>query len=298
MRHATDVDPEEERFLRDFEAPLAAIRERGAKCPEPSLIMGLRAGVLPEDLAAQVAGHVDGCSLCQTLARDLASDELSRPTPEESARIRRAVFAATGLDRRRPSFSLWSWSLRAVPAVAVLAVVIAGTVWLRRAGEQVAPPAPPPAVHARLDRHPALPLVKASVRLPLSAALVWRGQASPSGPRYLEDLGRALEPYRSDDFAEAARRLEALSSKYDEPEAHFYLGVSRLFLDRDAEALASLLEARRLAPSGPLAADVGWYLAIAYGRAGRYDALRSELRALCGAAGERQHDACAALQDH
>ena len=83
-------------------------------------------------------------------------------------------------------------------------------------------------------------MVKAPLKLPLAAALVVRGEADLSGRRYLTELGRALDAYRSGQFEKAAQKLESLAARYPKAvEPVFYLGVTRLLLDQTAGSVGS-----------------------------------------------------------
>jgi thioredoxin-like negative regulator of GroEL len=91
--------------------------------------------------------------------------------------------------------------------------------------------------------------------------------------------------------------MEALSMKYPKSvEPYYYLGVSRLLLNENESAVRSLDAARALADDN-LRDDISWYLALAMDHAGRTEDARRELQALCGAAGEYQSKACAAVQE-
>jgi len=188
---------------------------------------------------------------------------------------------------------------------AVLVVAIALVVILRQRGPQPDQPGnsgePTASTEPRLPAPPArgrtaFVLSKAAVKVPAAAVLTFR-TGSEDARAFLSELASALEPYRKDDFAEAARRLEPLARKYRESaEARLYLGVSRLFLDEPLVALASLEAGRRFADDA-LRDDVSWYLALAFDRAGRVDDARQELRALCLRPGEYQKRACASLDE-
>jgi len=139
-------------------------------------------------------------------------------------------------------------------------------------------------------------LSKATIKTPAAAALAFR-EGTAAANSFLNDLAKALEPYRNDDYPEAARRLLLQSQKYPSaPEVYYYLGVSRLFLDQNSDALQSLERARRVAGE-TLRDDVAWYLSLALDRSGRTDDAGHELNALCARAGDYQQKACAALKE-
>lgn len=79
-------------------------------------------------------------------------------------------------------------------------------------------------------------------------------------------------------------------------EAQFYLGVCRLFMDRNADAVTSPEKAHSLA-SPALAGDAAWYLALAYHRSRRDDDARSLLEKLCSANGKNSAKACSGIME-
>ena len=77
-----------------------------------------------------------------------------------------------------------------------------------------------------------------------------------------------------------------------------YLGVSLLFLQRDAEARAALEAAERLAEKEPdVASEAAWYLALACHRTGQRECAAARLQTLCAGKGERAARACAGLAE-
>lgn len=288
----TDIDPDEEALLKE----LALSREAGigsGRCPEPELVSAAGAGVLPAALAGAVAGHVERCPTCRALERDMASLEPVGTTLEERQRIRARVERAAGARSRAPFWSAWSWRFAAVAACVIFLLVAGGAdVWFL-----LSPGPVPDSAPVRWPARPWAsvaaqhPLEKPPVRVPLAAALVWRGGAASSEDDRLAALGEALVPYQADDYAEAVRRLVALTSRHPDPEAHFYLGVSRLFLKDHARAIEAL-QRSRAAASPELSADVSWYLAMAYLSAERPHEAAAEFRDLCAAGGPRRAAAC------
>ena len=311
MKVQTDADAEEDDLIGELEGSLEALRSRGAQCPEPALLTAANAGVLPDHLAAGVAAHLRVCALCQALARDMADPELIAPTDAERARMRSKVLGdAAGAGKvHRPAWAVWLWGWQPLAAAATLVVALAAVGWWfttnRQAPQEVRPEAqaPPEAAREVAPSQPTttqqlaavLLLEKPAVTMPLADALLWRGQSRAGQDKYMEDFGNALTPYRANDFAEAARRLDVLARTHPTPEVQFYLGVCRLFLGQHDRAVADLLEARQKAQA-PMQQDAAWYLAVAYQRVGRRDAALAELRALCGEQGEHQAQACDALR--
>ena len=187
-------------------------------------------------------------------------------------------------------------------AAGLAAAVLAGTVFLGRVSAPTTAPGGSRASHGptsdpatRVPPAPvALPLEKPAVALSADRVVRLRGGGTDS---FLADFGRAIEPYRNDDYAQAADRLAELARLHPKsPEARFYQGVSLLFLGRAAEAVEVLEQAAALA-QGPQRDDAEWYLSLALMRADRKAAAVTHLEALCGRAGPRQEAACATLRN-
>jgi TolA-binding protein len=217
-------------------------------CPNPALVQAAQAGVLPEELRDRLNQHVARCAACASLASDLFTlDEAPLEAGEQQriwGRIRSGIAAEELSRRAAASHSAWWRALLrpmpvAVAAAAALLVLIgvrsvqhlrqpAATVSQARRPDAAAPPAA------------ALRLEKPAVMLPPAAVLVWRGSPD-AGIAARQQLQDALAPYQADEYGEAAARLEALAKKYPSmAEAQFYLGVCRLFLDRNGDAVTSL----------------------------------------------------------
>jgi tetratricopeptide (TPR) repeat protein len=90
------------------------------------------------------------------------------------------------------------------------------------------------------------------------------------------DLNRGLELYHSAKFAEAEREFaEAARGDANDARARVYLGLSRLHLNRTAEAASALNEARSIAPdSGEVKAG----MARLYIEQGKFNEADAELR--------------------
>ena len=126
--------------------------------------------------------------------------------------------------------------------------------------------------------------------------LTWRG-ANTDGEKFLNDIAPALDLYRADKYADAAARLESLSSQYkNSVEVFFYLGVSRLFLGEFSSAGVALERAARLADES-FSAEVSWYLALAYQRSGRTPEAAALLSRLCSTPNAFRDKACAAFKE-
>ncbi|HUA20234.1 MAG TPA: hypothetical protein VMB25_15910 [Bryobacteraceae bacterium] len=278
----SDFDPEELEFRRDIGAPPG----RGAGvCPRPELLMAARSGVAFEG-SQDVLRHLEECRICEPLSRDLAAHEFPSASEAEDRRIR-AKWQAAALQPLRFRVA------KPLSLVAAAALVVAGF-FVARAWRRPAPPAQ--TVQGTVPSSPraAFLLTKAAIKVPAAAVLTYRGNAD-AAKTYLAELAAALEPYRKDDYDEAARRLALLSRKYpDAAEPAYYLGVSQLFLRQNPAAVESLQTARSHSDE-TLRDDISWYLALALDRVGRTSEARSQAEALCARAGEYKDQACAAL---
>lgn len=283
-----------------------ATREFGLQfphCPKPATLQAARAGVLPAEVCGRLNTHVAHCAACASLASDLFTlDEAPLELNVQEriwGRIRSGV-AAEGIRvqaaARRSAW--WKFPFRAMPmALAAAALLVTVGVRLQR-------PQPPTAVVSQVRRPETvtpdptgvLRLEKPPVMLPAAALLVWRG-ASDAGNTPGRSLRAALVPYEADRYGEAAEGLESLAKKYPAlAEAHFYLGICRLFVGRNADAAASLKVAHNLAHAA-LADDAAWYLALAYHRNGRDGDARPLLEKLCSATGKNSGKACSGLKE-
>ena len=283
-----DFDSEEQEFRRELEAALAANRAAAGACPKPELLMAAQSGV-PLEAAQAIDRHIALCPICQQLSRDLAEHEFPPVSAAEDRRIR-ARWQSAGTQ----SAHSWlrSWQMLTLTAVITASVIV--MVVVRSTGQ--APMA------AKIDTRAVRPipattglftLAKAAIKVPATSVLTFRGDAN-GGKAYVGDLAAALQPYRADDYTEAARRLESLSRKYpDAAEPLFYGGVSLLFLNQN-DAAIRLLETARQDPGDTLRDDIAWYLAVAFDRAGRTADARREAEALCMDPGEYKERACAA----
>lgn len=295
-----DFEPEEGKFQREIQAALNGGRPWPSPCPTPDLLMAARSGVSFEGSEA-VQSHMAVCPICEQLVRDLGEYEFPGVSDAEDRRIR-----ARWQDRGAGPgwWGLRSW--RFVAAAGALAVVLLAILVLsntrqgiqeiksppKEAARQTAPAAPESAQKATA----AFTLAKAAIKLPASAVLTFRGNAGDART-YLADLAAALEPYRRDDYAEAAHRLSAVARKYAHTAAPaYYEGVSQLFLNENESAIESLQAARRRAGE-TLADDISWYLVLAFHRAGRTSRALQEAEALCRRAGEYKERACAAAAE-
>lgn len=280
-----EPDADEQEFLEHFRAPLTATRHKGAACPAPRLLRALAAGVLPEETG--IAEHVERCSFCQSLVRDLQDLEPFEPTIQEESRIHDRISKV--IQKSRHSVRFWIPLAAATAGVAILAAALQWTFVGQR------PDSAPLQTAANLPAPVLLPLEKPAVKVSLPDALVFRSEPSNQA-KLMEDLRKALEPYKADNFGDAAQRLELFTKQYPRSiEGRFYLGVSLVFLSRPADAAAELEKAKELNVAS-FARDVSWYLSIAYQRAGQDARSIIELQPLCAEPGNYQSQACETLK--
>jgi hypothetical protein len=286
-----DFDSEEREFQRDIGGAVRAHREQAGGCPRPDVLMAACSGV-PFQGFEDVQRHMAICPICEQLSRDLAEYEVPAATDEEDRRIRARWQAARGT-------AWWLRIWRPLAVAAAAAVLMVGIFVVRSArqsatsspketAQQIVPPAPQLTTPAG-----GFILAKAAIKIPAAGVLIFRGDANEA-KTYFTDLAAALEPYRKDNYAAAARRLAALSLKYpDAAEPAFYEGVSQLFLNQNEAAVEALQSARRHA-GDTLRDDISWYFGLALERVGRTSDARREAEALCSRAGEYKDRSCAA----
>ena len=274
----------------DDEAAAAVLRPRSADpvCPPPALLQASRSGTLPTPVQERVARHVERCVVCQALGEALDDPSVGEITPDERDRIRARI--RIGLGEPALRFGRGRWWL---PMAAAVALVATGSVLVWQSGE-----IPPPIARdvRQADAPSVFQLEKPAIPVRAGTDLVWRG--SPDSVE-AGDLARALEPYRTNDFGEAARRLSAFVSRHPQSASgHFYLGVSELFRAADAGAVTALENSERLAKDdADLARETAWYLALAYRRTGQRDRAAGQLDALCQGGTVRAGQACAGLSE-
>lgn len=298
--HSISQEPDGMDFPNDVTAALRELRRRGADCPEPELLQAVQADVLPPEIRDLLMRHVEMCPICKSLMESLAALENVPLQPDERQRIWDRVQRGTGPESstattrhraRWRNLPLWPWPAAIACAAVLLLFFGAGLFHERR---QAMSSIRPPRHSETTPSSTAFRLEKAPVMMPASAVLVFRGanEGAPSD----KELTDALAPYESDDYSQAAQRFEQLARKYPQlAEAHFYLGVSRLFLNNNQDAARELEAAHRLAKP-PLVDESGWYLALAYQRLGRANDARRLLEGLCHSAGRDAAKACLAEQ--
>lgn len=287
-------DPEsEEHTVAGMFRQLASPPESPLFCPPPELVQASGTGTLPPLVQERIAGHVQGCVVCQALRQALDDPSVGSLTPDEHDRIRRRIDSGRGRPTRTFGTARWR---RVYAAAAVVALVAAGVVLLRQSRNVPAPGPPPTGRESRQPDASVFQLDKPDIGPRAPADLLWRGSPDSEAA---DDLLRALEPYRSDDFGEAARRLRALVGRHPRSgRAYFYLGISHLFLAANADAIAALEHADGLAADdADLTREIAWHLALAYQRTGDSDRAANRLDGLCRGASARAAQACAGLRE-
>lgn len=281
-----DGEPGEAEFAAQWQARLGGDQPSG--CPAPGLLLAAQSDAVPEQVHAAVRSHLEQCPFCQGLLRDLAEPEFVGLTDETRQSIRAKIPNAE--PPRRAKRNWWLWV-----AVPVAASLLIGFFYLRPAAPPVeevaavpeaAAPAPPEQASALLK------LTKPAIQLPAAALLFRGGDEGREGA-----LIEGIAAFRRDDYPAAARLLGRAAKQQPEiAEAHFYLGVSLLFLERGAEARAALERAEAVA-EGDLGRHAAWYLAIAHSANGDRKAAAQSLERVCREAGARQDEACRALAE-
>jgi tetratricopeptide (TPR) repeat protein len=125
----------------------------------------------------------------------------------------------------------------------------------------------------------------------------------PAGPAINSDmeysttaLTAALEPYRRDNFADAAISLEGFVATHPQSaDGWFYLGASRLLSGDAARARAAFDKALVLS-AAEQHPELEWLAATAEARTGAIEPARARLEALCASPNPVQVRACAAKE--
>jgi anti-sigma factor RsiW len=211
-------------------------------------------GDLPIGRRALVDAHLDGCAACTSHLRELRStvDALrALGDPEPPPGLADAVLARIEAGQGRPGavarlLARIPWNVRtrlATPVVALASVFVL-FVWLRPAGQRVAPLAPPPRPATTAARSP--DAIDPARPIGASADLGEGASAgeSPAGPMVpAADLDRALR-----DPAWVIERADGL----DDPARHAFVEALARQAADDAQ-LRALAQALRQLP-GPRAA--------------------------------------------
>jgi tetratricopeptide (TPR) repeat protein len=293
-----DLEEAEKEFLAAHAETVRSAQARHKGCPSVQLIMAASGESLPEELRTRLSEHLAQCGACRMLAEDLTAAELSEMTPGEQARMRARLEPVLGAEGKSNAWTwLQTWVLRPIPIAAMAAAILAvGTYMFVQSNKQQPPavasipqPAPPVLVAATL------PLEKPAINIPPDSDLVWRS-GKPGAPSLGDQLENALVPFKKDDYAGSAKKLEQLEKLYPQnSEVKFYDGICHLFLGDTAGAIRRLEAAKRLAKPAENQ-ETSWYLAIAYQRAGQNDLALAELRGLCKANGPYAARACESMK--
>jgi TolA-binding protein len=297
-----DIGTDEQELLKEFGTSFEALSARHADCPRPELLLASHAGVLDEETARNIATHLGKCTFCQILLRDLTDAELDAARPEEELRVRKRVHSTTTDSEKaeKPSGGIFAvWFRKAVPVAALAGIVLAAVVWVRL--HQAAGPVSSPAAVAVQPVKPAAPSVfqweKLPIKLQASSVLVLRGKPRTAQEKYSAELTAALAYYRDDNFSKAAERLAQVVQAFPGGvEAQLYLGISRLSLQQNAQAIPSLVKAQQLGPEA-FRQDATWYLALAQKRSGNLQQSATELGKLCPGKSSYSHRACDGIQE-
>jgi TolA-binding protein len=272
-----EFDPGEQELHRLMGAP-------GKTCPSVALLLACGQQVLPPEVEREVQGHIEKCRLCSQLLLDLGS-----LPQEELSPLQTQCIAAKLPMQERKAASQWRLYAGAIAAAAIVAAGVAGL----RMQHQTQTAATPVLVTAPPRETAALEPQMTPLAAPGMGemALLTRGKQDSAEPP-IELLMPAFTAYNRADYALAAQRFTKLQESYPQSEIiPLYLGVSELWLHRDAEARASLSKALRLAPKATADAPM-WYAAIAAQRTGAPEA-RSFYAALCANTSSRYSaDSC------
>ena len=183
----------------DYTGPRAAT----LGCPSPDVLMALGGDALPEDLRQTAEAHLATCAACRALAADLGALDIVVPESLD-ARV---------LSQESAGGASWRGPLLAMAAVVVAAVAL-GVVYRNQPRDGARGRARVEHARRRDARRAHRPArgrsAKPALLLPLATALVVRGEAEEAS----RALGAALAPYRTDDYVEAERLLEAVVEKY------------------------------------------------------------------------------------
>lgn len=277
----TDVDEGEREIIN-------ALRKAKLQCPSPDLLLALEQGVLPAKVAVPIVAHLKSCRICDGLTSDLGQLSLSEPTLVEVQRLRQRVLHKIGGNPQSARLSAIAASLLILASITAY--------WERHARETDSRPAVAQTSPAPEPVTYRLPLRKAPLRPRMVSALAPRKTALPESAGYRRAMGEALAPYQSDDFVEAARRLESLAARYPTyVEPLFYLAVTQLLSGEPARARTTLKLAQHIA-TPPLSDDIEWYLAISQERLENFSEARPHLRHLCNNQTRYRQLACDALR--
>lgn len=223
----SDREHDVERLQEAFGASTVAV----PPCPDSARIWEASQGLLSPGATADIVDHLAVCGACA-----------------ESWRVAKEIGSSTAAGvQRQARTPVIAWTLMAAAA----AVMLAAGVWMMTRVTAPAPQAPiasaPPVLTPTPTAPPRTPeaqIAKAPVILSASRVLVFRSDRGVDP--FVEEFGRAIDPYRRDEYAAAVTALQALARKYpDADEPPLYLGISLLMLNRADEARPHLERAAR-----------------------------------------------------
>lgn len=301
MSEEKPIEAIESELAARLGTPLEQLRAQRAHCPPLASVRALASGTMPEEMQTALQQHVSSCDSCGALAADLLDDELTAPSENEGQRI--AARIAAGKDKGASAASASQTSRRgaASPRFTFLRPALAGVallalfVVISRVGNQ--PPTPPIATQGV----PPAPVIPAVLRLEmpevhLRAAIVLQPRGEKAASSMVQDMAPALDAYRAQNYAAAARRFAELEKKYPGTvELLFYHGISQLALGQNDDALR-LLEHAALLEEEEFAIEIEWYRGLTEYRAGRVAASRARLGNLCKGKSEFTARACEAVK--
>ncbi len=234
-------------------------------------------GRLSEPARAEFEAHYFDCPRC-----------LERVELLEAAREQLVSTAAA-----RPALGRWRHGIGAVAAAAVLVIAASIMTQLR----STPTPAPSAARNIELPNQAAPPTgnvdfqALGAITPPKYDAPRLRSNPTASRRSFLG----AMELYGRADFAAAIPGLRrAIELDPGSPQAHFFLAVCYLELERTQEAVAHLGEAVRLGES-PYLEDAHFFLAKAYIRQRNLEMARRHLQTVIALDGERTAEAARLL---
>lgn len=293
LRPSTDAP--DSRLSALYRADMEDTSTRGTHPSEDDWV-ALATGTAEPATRDRMVDHLVACAECAAVFRGLS--ELRR----ESTAIDPGVTPAHA--------SPW-WMSHQWLAVAAVALLVFGASTIARrlspapASSPMASTVPPAAVAAPADVPPsagtparpswAADLVAPEIQVPPMLALTMRG-ATGDDRDFVARLGDAFDRYRRGDYDTAASALATLSdTRQDVPEIAFYAGVAHLLAGHAGDAVPLLTRAIASDARGD---DARWFAAVARARTGDHAGADDMLRDLCGRAGARRADACAALGTH
>lgn len=286
----TDDDVPGDGELRRLHDRLARVDGEAALHPTDDDWVAYAEGTLAGEARERFADHVVRCAACADAFRAVNL-------------VREGATSVMATGGRAPGGSPVAFGVRqALAMAAVLALVIAGAVWLRTSpspgasrpavaagGDTPAPPIPAGGPDAPVPRGWAVVSPAPAVMLPAALTLTMRG-APPEAEGFLTAFGAAITPYRDGRLAEAAVALATVTARYPHiPEGWYYLGVALLLSGDPAAAIDPLQRATDSSVAGD---DAAWLAAVALERSGRSDDATAALTTLCQSERTTSRRAC------